>query len=261
MNRLQSELLRLYLPRVAAGDACAAPLPGLVDVRGMTRAMVLEIAARAGWETVSRVWRGCQVELELPAPAIAVSGTDAFQLWFSLAEPAPVADAHAFLQSLGMHFVAEVDPRHLRLLPAADARSSSGAVHAALVPAQQAHPQEDRWSAFVAPDLAPLFSETPWLDIAPGTDGQADLLCRLASIGKNEFEAVAARLRRTSASEAPAKVTPSAPDAAPRVGAVLDPRSFLLQVMHDETAALALRIEAAKALLPYVDETAPPSVG
>jgi hypothetical protein len=31
----------------------------------------------------------------------------------------------------------------------------------------------------------------------------------------------------------------------------------LLQVMNDETVALALRIEAAKALLPYADEHGP----
>ena len=30
-----------------------------------------------------------------------------------------------------------------------------------------------------------------------------------------------------------------------------DPRRFLIEVMNDERVALALRIEAAKALLPY----------
>lgn len=257
MNRLQSELRRLYLPRGAAGDGPDAAAPGLVGARGTTRALVLEIAARAGWDTVSRTWRGCQVELELPAPAIAVSGTDGFQLWFSLAEPVAVSDAHAFLQSLCMHFLAEVDPRHLRLLPAADAAATAGAVHAALVPAKQAHPQEERWSAFVAPDLAPLFSETPWLDIAPGVDGQADLLSRLASIGRTEFEAAAARLRPRSTSESPAQAPASMPEAAAPAGTGLDPRSFLLRVMRDESVSLALRIEAAKALLPHGDESTP----
>lgn len=257
MNRLQTELRRLYLPRVAAGDSAAATPPALVDARGMTRTMVIEIAARAGWEAVSRIWRGCQVELELPAPAIAVSGTDAFQLWFSLADPVAVADAHAFLQSLRMQFLADVDARHVRMRPAIDATSPGGAIHAAMVPARQAHPQEDRWSAFVAPDLAPLFSETPWLDIEPGMDGQADLLCRLASIGETEFEAAAGRLRPTPPSVSPTQAPSSVPESAAPASTGLEPRSFLLQVMRDESVTLALRIEAAKALLPYVDGTAP----
>jgi hypothetical protein len=32
-------------------------------------------------------------------------------------------------------------------------------------------------------------------------------------------------------------------------------KRFLLQVMNDDTVPLALRIEAAKALLPYPDDT------
>jgi hypothetical protein len=260
MNRLQSELRRLYLPRAAAGDGSDAAAPGLVDARGATRALVLEIAAHAGWDAVSRVWRGCQAEFELPAPAIAVSGTDAFQLWFSLEEPVAVADAHAFLQSLRVHFLADVDARQVRVLPAAVPGSPGGAVHAAMVPARQPHPQEARWSAFLAPDLAPLFSETPWLDIAPGVDGQADLLCRLASIGKSEFEAAADRLAPTPRSPSPAQAPSSAPDAAAPVGAGLDPRSFLLRVMGDESVPLALRIEAARTLLEHGDRRATPPV-
>lgn len=257
MNRLHSELRRLYLPRSATGDGPGAAAPGLVDARGETRALVLEIAARAGWDAVSRTWRGCQLELELPAPAIAVSGTDGFQLWFSLAEPVAVVEAHAFLGSLRAHFLADVDARHVRLLPAIDATLPDGVVHAAMVPARQPHPQEERWSAFVAPDLAPLFEETPWLDIAPGIDGQADLLCRLASIGKGEFETAAARLRPASSPESPPQARASG--AAAPAAAGLDPRTFLLRVMRDESVALALRIEAAKALLPHLDERAPGS--
>ncbi|HWS76589.1 MAG TPA: hypothetical protein VN324_15730, partial [Quisquiliibacterium sp.] len=236
MNRLQSELHRLYLPGTALGSGPGAEAASLVDARGMTRAMVLEIAGSAGWEAVARVWRGCQLDLELPAPAIAVSGADGFQLWFSLAEPVSLPEAHAFLQSIRMRYLTEVGARHVRVMPAADASSPNGAAHAAMVPAAQA--QEDRWSAFVAPDLAPLFSEAPWLDIAPGIDGQADLLCRLGSIGRQEFEAASARLRPASP-PAPEVAAAAAGDGA----AGLDPRSFLLQVMRDDTVALALRIE------------------
>jgi hypothetical protein len=44
--------------------------------------------------------------------------------------------------------------------------------------------------------------------------------------------------------------TPTTPTSAARP----DPKHFLLQVMSDDTVPLALRIEAAKALLPYPDK-------
>lgn len=253
MDRLQSELARLFLPRSAATGARAAhdaATHALLDAQGRTRTMVLAIAARAGWEAISRVWRGCQAELGLPAPAIAVSGTEAFQLWFSLAEPLAPAEARGFLELLCAHFLAEVDPRHLQLLPAPDPSSPGGVTHAALIPAESA--QRGHWSAFVAPDLAPLFSEAPWLDIPPGIDGQADLLCRMASIGPEELAAAAAQLRPTEDAR-PGAGTQTAPEAAtsttPEVSAGSEARAFLLRVMRDESVALALRIEAARALL------------
>ena len=64
-SRLQSELQRLYLPH-PAGDA-DAPATGLIDQRGMLRAMGLELARPADWERLSTVWRAVQTDLELPA--------------------------------------------------------------------------------------------------------------------------------------------------------------------------------------------------
>lgn len=255
MDRLQSELARLFLPRsAAAGTRVAhdAAMHALLDAQGRTRTMVLGIAGRAGWEVVSRVWRGCQAELGLPAPAIAISGTDAFQLWFSLAEPLASADAHGFLESLCAHFLAEVDARHLQLLPAPDPSSPGGVAHAALVPAESA--RHGHWSAFVAPDLAPLFAETPWLDIPPGIDGQADLLSRLSSIGSGEFADAAAQLAPATCASAdprPQTALEAAPSAMPDMSAGSEAQAFLLRVMRDESVALALRIEAARALLQH----------
>jgi hypothetical protein len=37
-------------------------------------------------------------------------------------------------------------------------------------------------------------------------------------------------------------------------GLAPDPKRFLLDVMNDDTLALGLRIEAAKALLPYFEQ-------
>ena len=100
MNRLQSELHRLYL----------ADESGLLDEQGRVRAMVLELTGPADWDVLSAVWRGVQADLELPAPAIAVSGTDGLQLWFSLEAPVPAAQAQAFLAALCAHYLPGVAP-------------------------------------------------------------------------------------------------------------------------------------------------------
>ena len=224
MTRLQSELERLYL---------AAPA-SLFDAQGRVRALVLEAVLPAGWDRLSAVWQGVQAELELPAPAIAVSGTDGVQLWFSLEAPVAVAQGHAFLDGLRTRWLADLAPARVRLLPDPAAPTR----HAAPAPARLA---EDQWSAFVAPDLAAVFADTPWLDIEPGEDGQAALLHGLQAIEPAAFADALARLR------APAREVPAPTPAAP--GRSDDPRTFLLRVMHDETVDLALRIEAAKALL------------
>ena len=231
MNRLQSELRRLYLPHSAA-DAAAS---SLIDSEGRVRAMVLELARPASWEVLSKVWRGVQTDFELPAPAIAVSGTEGLQLWFSLSEAISVPQASAFLELLRLRFLPDVAPQRLGLMP-------EHARHAPWVPAQQE--PSGNWSAFVAPDLAPVFADTPWLDIQPSNEGQAELLARLESIKPPAFEAALARLRPAAPQlAAPATQTRS-----------LDAKRFLQQVMNDDTVALALRIEAAKALLPYQDD-------
>lgn len=207
--------------------------------------MVLELTRTPDWEVLSAVWRGVQTDLELPAPAIAVSGVDAMQLWFSLAEPVGAAQAHGFLECLRQRFLADVDARRVRMQPAADASS-----HAALVPAAQ--PATGDWSAFVAPDLAPVFGETPSLDIPPNEEGQAGLLRAIACIKPAVFEAAIALLAPRAQSPQVALAPPQVLDTAALPGSdAAEPRRFLLQVMHDESVAMALRIEAAKALLQH----------
>jgi len=213
MNRLQSELHRLY----------HSPAPGQV------RALRLELARPADWQALGQVWRAVQAELELPAPAIAVSGSDGLQLWFSLQQPVPADRAAALLAGLQSRYLADVAPERLRLRPE---------VQPPAVPMQD--PTTGNWSAFVAPDLAPVFADTPWLDIEPGADGQAELLARLDSIEPAGFEAALRQLQPRQ---------PEAPPPSAAVAGGLDPRRFLQQVLDDATVPLALRIEAAKALL------------
>ena len=196
---------------------------------GRVRALVLALARPADWAALGRVWQGVQTDLGWPAPGIAVSGTDACQLWFSLAEPVSAAEAHALLEHLRTRYLADIPPHRVELLPSLD-----GARSAPVIPTLQA--DGEVWSAYIAPDLAPVFAETPWLDIRPGSEGQAELLSRLASIRAAEYRAAL-----------PVAVPSSAGLAV--TGTFTDPRQFLLQVMNDERVEMGLRIEAAKALL------------
>ena len=251
MNRLQSELHRLYLPRSPAQAETDAQPSALIDPLHKVRAMVMELARPPSWELLSRVWQGVQGELELPAPAIAVSGVDGLQLWFSLAEPIMASQAHAFLESLRMRFLPDIDPRRVRLMPAADASALQPERHAMLVPALQA--QTGNWSAFVAADLAPVFADTPWLDIAPNEEGQATLLRSLKVMKPAMFEDALKRLEPITTSADAPRMHPQPVTAT----ADEDPKCFLLRVMNDDTVALALRIEAAKALLQHSNHRQP----
>ena len=250
MNRLDTELRRLYLPAGPAAATTTDPTR-LVAPDGRVRALVLELARPANWNELSRAWKGVQTELEMPAPAIAVDGKGAYQLWFSLAEPVEGRDALKFLDALRTRFLAEVAPGRIRLEPAHDASGSALLARASPLPPAEVAPGQ--WSAFVTSDLAPLFVEEPWLDHPPGIDAQADLLSRVASVSTEIFVRASARLEAAASSTPSAVAGPApapAPDPMEAAGEGLDPRSFLLQVMRDPSVDLRLRIEAAKALLP-----------
>lgn len=249
-NRLHSHIQRLYrLP----GDAGAADdaMLHLVGSDARARAMVLALRQPADWGVLSAVWRGVQADLELPAPAIAVNGVDAFELWFSLAEAVPLAQADAFLRGLCLRYLASVKPPRVQCIPSLDGGAAKAASsHAvALVPAPRG--ESGHWSAFVAPDLAAVFGDEPVLDLPPGADAQADLLSRLSSIKPAAFENALALLRSDVVPPASAS-PPVAVPAAAWTGATAtyqDPRRFLMDVMNDTTVALSLRIESARALL------------
>lgn len=240
MSKLQSEWRRLYLP---LGAEAVADTAELTDPQGQVRAMVLSLAGPADWGELSRVWQAVQSELLLPAPAIAVSGVDAYQLWFSLEAAVPVAEAQAFLESLRERYLSHLARERVGLLPSG---LKADAWQADLLPPQAT--LAGQWSAFVAPDLAPIFADTPWLDIPPSPDGQAELLSRLQRIKPAQW---ASALAQCSAVSALAH-TPAIPAHVATTGPHPAPMRFLLDVMNDETVALALRIEAAKALLPFM---------
>ena len=243
MNRLHGETERLF--------GCPAPDtgPASADPGIKVRALVLQVARPADWAALATVWNGVQRDLSLPAPAIAVNGVDGFQLWFSLAEPTPPAQAVAFLDGLCRRYLGDVPSERLGLAPGPQ------------VPTWLPHPvpalQDDGrlWSAFVAPDLAPLFCDEPWLDTAPPDLGQSDLLARLQSISPADFQRALDKLSPgPEAGFEPPNAEgkdPPPTSLAPEVGS-RDPMRFLQDVMNNPAVPLALRIEAAKALLPHI---------
>ena len=91
-----------------------------------------------------------------------------------------------------------------------------------------------------------------YLDSAPSNDGQAGVLSPLASITQSAFDAALGRLDARVIAPRPSAI--DIPPALPATAiAHFAPKQFLLRVMNDDGVALALRIEAAKALLPYFD--------
>jgi hypothetical protein len=233
MSRLAREFQRLYGPHVPP----APPAP----VHGGVRALVLEVARPAQWQPLAAVWQGLQADLGLPAPAIAANGTDGLQLWLSLAEAVDNTQGLALLERLRQRYMADVPLHRVAMSAAAAPPPTPCAV-------QPAGP----WSAFVAADLAPVFEESPWLDLPPNEEGQADLLQRLASIQPAALAAAWAQLLPRPETPAVAPAPASSPAAAPAANtAHPQAAQFLLSLMQDTSAPLALRVEAAKALLPY----------
>ena len=259
MSTLQTELDRLYRPHERHNPDPQRTDPGLIAPDGRVRALVLELGRPADWTVLSALWRGVQTDLELPAPAIAVSGLDAYQLWFSLAEPVSALQAGAFLESLRVRYWSQVAPVRVSKWPWVDASHPANIEHALLVPAL--HQATGLWSAFVAPDLAAIFADEPWLDLAPNPEAQAKVLSRLECIKPAVFQAAMEQLSpnngvQTSAptlahDKKPGHMLSREAQAPASPGNSSGPKDFLLGVMNDPTIELHLRIEAAKALLPY----------
>ena len=111
----------------------------------------------------------------------------------------------------------------------------------------------EQWSAFIAPDLAIVFADEPWLDRDPGLEAQTQLLARLESMRAQDF---ARALQTLTPPPTPSPVTRDEGTPAtvltpgiPSHYATDTPAAFLDAVMKDPTAPLALRVQAATALL------------
>lgn len=283
MNRLIAELQRLYfLPdqrwhgrisgdadgpaddvvtpeivaRSLAGEASVALDP--VGPDGMVRTMTIGFERAAEWEQVSKLCLAVQEDLGLPAPAISVSGRDGYRLWFSLAEPVPVALARLFLDALRRRYLADIPIARLSFHP-----DAAGSERLDLVPAL--HPETGKWSAYIDPSMGAMFVSEPGLEMAPNPDSQADLLARFKSVGAGDFRRVLDVLQAPGEPAGSAAEMPAGPHGAVAgrarsrldVGSNFsDPKSFLLAVMNDPSASAGQRIKAAKALFPYFEKMA-----
>lgn len=241
MNELIAELQRLYFPQCAtttlaaalAAEGEAAMDPVAAD--GRVTALVISLDCSL-WAQAAHLCEQVQDELGLPAPAVSVSGGSAYGLWFSVAEAVPRARAVAFLESLRRRYLAEVPAARLSFHPPAPL---------SLVPACQG---ADRWSAYIDPSLGSMFVTEPWLEMAPSPQKQAELLVGQTRIKPADFDAALALLEGADSAGSPAA---SAPSEARVSGRHDEPVGFLLAIMNDDAIETRLRIEAAKALLPY----------
>lgn len=258
MTRLQTQYQRLYQLHTIEDNI--AESSGPVSSQGQVRALVLALGRPADWVTLAPMWVGVQADLDWPAPAIAVNGVDAFELWFSLAQPVASNEAAAVLQGLRVRYLADVKVGRVKLWPATNSTHwRMPRIPALLAP--------ERWSAFVAPDLAGVFDDdNPSLDVQPRESAQAELLSRLRCIEPSEWMAALALLLPTApigsdaaaqnvlvnyaAASVPHPLGPVAEQCHDNpIGTHHDPGRFLLEVMNNPTVSMALRVEAAKALL------------
>lgn len=222
MNRYATETLRLYGWLPAEGLALDRPPES-------ARALVLTFPMGSAWEVVAEVWQGVQTGWGWPAPAIAVDGAGSYQLWFALAHAVSAFQAQVWAAEVGRRWCPSVDKARMGAYP--------GPVPVQLPGRQVA---TDQWSAFVAPDLAALFADTPWLDGPPNPDAQADLLARFVVTPPAVLTAQVDVQPPAMQADIPADRRP------PRY---TDPVVFLTDVMNNPTVDWSARIEAAKVLL------------
>jgi len=219
MQKLIAELMRLYLPADALPlDVLALHVLGQQNVPvsltgsdGLTRAMMIPFRKPKGadgeahWTRLCEVANTLQAQLGLPAPAVSISGGDAYYLWLSLATPVPADRAQTFLERLRDAHFPEVE-------------IAPDAVRAPVALPPCLHPRTGKWAAFIHPGMGASFADEPGLDMAPPPLGQAAFLERLESIGAEQFEQVFSALEAAHDSALAAAPVPAAtPALAPAV--------------------------------------------
>jgi hypothetical protein len=188
MQKLMSELKRLYLPATTLSpEVLAQHLLGqttaalsLATVDGYMRAMVIAFPKMNDsddarhWTRLCEVANALQAQLGFPAPAVSISGANAYGLWLSLETPTPVAQVQTFLERLRNRYFPDLD-----LGP--DAASAPVELPPCL------HHGTGKWAAFIHPGLGASFADESGLEMAPPFAGQAAFLEGLQSISEARF--------------------------------------------------------------------------
>ena len=238
MHKLITELARLYLAdgqqdsdgqavtpemlarQVAGGPAISARL---VDNAGRTRTLVLEFGGKGGgekhWSDLCAIANALQHELDLPAPAVSISGRSSFYLWLSLEAPVPLAQARQFLQLLRSVFL----PASTDILSAAPAAFVESVE---LPPCLQ---PSGKWAAFIHPGMGASFVDEPGLDMPPPLHAQLGFVESLRSMTTAQFAKALAVLQQH------AGVAPAAAAVATTVPVIKAPSSGGGLLLQDAT--------------------------
>jgi hypothetical protein len=197
MQKLIAELMRLYLlenqqyegrplapalldQQLRGETAIALPL---VSSTGLTRTLVLHFdGASAGkgeqqWEALCAMANALQNALDLPAPAVSISGADGYALWLSLATPVPVSQACRFLALL----LAAHGPDAAQCPPGISVSNETEVLPPCL------NRETGKWAAFIHPGMGSSFANEPGLEMAPPVAAQAAFLESLSSITAAQF--------------------------------------------------------------------------
>lgn len=230
----------------------------LLDPSAQVRTMVLSLTAMSAWPRLAAMLDALVEDLGLAAPAVSISPVAGYQVWWSLAEPVPFAEAQQFLGALLSTYLADISEDQVSCLPGPEQETQ----FVMMVPALDE--ASGLWSAFIDPSLGAMFAnDAPGLEFPPRIERQASMLATVNSIKLKDFRKALARL---SASVPLSETAPVLPveNSASQGGeqreaaagfsagiAYADPKSFLLAVMNDASVSTSDRIRAAAALLPY----------
>ncbi len=268
-TKLQQELERLFfLPGAGLSpERLSLALEGkeafrlaLLGPDRQLRTLVVGVTDTRAWKAVAALYEGVQAHWAWPAPAVSVSPEAGFQIWFSLAETVPAAQAERLLLAMKEGFLSDLAATSLQLLPS----PRNAAPEIALVPSL--HQASGNWSAFIDPTMVSMFADQTGLEFAPNLARQADMLAAVQSITPEDWQRALTLLGDEASRGLPA-ASPALPEAADSSDRPIprnehlnlgnnftDPKAFLFAVMNDPQVNIQDRIRAASALLPYCEK-------
>jgi hypothetical protein len=237
MQKLISELNRLYIPAGSfTPELFAQQLQGTTSLAvhlasddGMTRAVVIAFpqmvdSADGHWMHLCAMANALQSQLGLPAPAVSVSGKDAYGLWLSFADPTPVAQVQALLALL-----------HQAYLPGVPVHPDAATLPVPLLPGM--HQGTGKWGAFIHPGLGASFIDEMGLEMAPPLAAQSAFLEGLHSISAAQLQHALALLQRSHGHLVVASNTALAPSpAAGAAGLLLQDATLedIIEYLHSK---------------------------